>query len=119
MASIQDLLSSTEEPVRSQDRSVPSTENQQLAISESLRFTIEFVLDTICPHCYIGLRNLNTAIETYKRQHPGAVFEITCSPILLAPSAGRSGKFLIPSIMYNASAGANPMSHVLTYRSAN
>lgn len=60
----------------------------------SLHFTIEFILDTICPHCYIGLKNLNVAIDIYKQRYPDATFEVTCSPIVLNPDAGRSGKLL-------------------------
>ncbi|KAI4604097.1 hypothetical protein KJ359_000225 [Pestalotiopsis sp. 9143b] len=89
MTSIQNLLS----PIDSngsqpEDRKPPIA--AAAATSETSHFTIEFILDTICPHCYIGLRNLNTAIDLYKRQHAGATFEVTCSPIILNPVAGRS-----------------------------
>ncbi|ORY62562.1 DSBA-like thioredoxin domain-containing protein [Pseudomassariella vexata] len=55
-----------------------------------MHFIIEFILDTICPHCFIGFKNLERAIEIYKARHPGATFEITCSPFILNPLAPRT-----------------------------
>ncbi|KAL7622085.1 hypothetical protein AAE478_007587 [Parahypoxylon ruwenzoriense] len=88
MASIQDLLSpaSKATPIgpeaKKHDDSVEKT--------ETAWFTIEFILDLICPYCYIGLRNLDIAIQTYKARHSEAVFEVTCSPFILNPLAARS-----------------------------
>ncbi|KAH6647962.1 thioredoxin-like protein [Truncatella angustata] len=87
MASINELLSPVAEPSSSPEQSPQAFVGQK---PESLHFTIEFVLDTACPHCYIGLKNLNAAIDAYKLQHPNATFEVTCSPVILSPSAGRS-----------------------------
>ncbi|KAI1496696.1 thioredoxin-like protein [Biscogniauxia marginata] len=53
-------------------------------------FTIELIIDTVCPHCYIGLKNLYAAIEIHKTRHPEATFELVCSPLILYPSALRS-----------------------------
>ncbi|ETS78037.1 hypothetical protein PFICI_10099 [Pestalotiopsis fici W106-1] len=89
MTSIQDLLSPVESKT-SQGSSPPADRKQHSTSNETSHFTIEFILDTICPHCYIGLRNLNTAIDLYKKQHANATFEVTCSPIILNPVAGRS-----------------------------
>ncbi|KAF7542138.1 hypothetical protein G7054_g153 [Neopestalotiopsis clavispora] len=91
MTSIQDLLSPMESKASAQ-ASKPAETKQHMTTTtnETSHFTIEFILDTICPHCYIGLRNLNTAIDVYKKQHPNATFEVTCSPIILNPVAGRS-----------------------------
>lgn len=92
MASIKDLLSPMDGPEVEPDRHPYSTSTQEAAPPENPHFTIEFILDTICPHCYIGLRNLNTAIDLYKQRYPGATFAVTCSPIILNPTALRSGK---------------------------
>ncbi|KAI0839753.1 hypothetical protein F5Y06DRAFT_13875 [Hypoxylon sp. FL0890] len=64
-------------------------------VPETMHFTVEFILDVLCPWCYIGLKNLNNAITAYKDRHPGATFEITCSPFLLDPLAPRSEKTAI------------------------
>ncbi|KAI0421528.1 hypothetical protein F5X98DRAFT_246259 [Xylaria grammica] len=58
--------------------------------SETKYFVIEFIHDTICPFCYIGMKNLFMAIESYKSAHPDAVFEVTCTPFILAPNAKNS-----------------------------
>ncbi|KAK9792107.1 putative Thioredoxin-like protein [Seiridium cardinale] len=90
MASIKDLLSFIKDTANSPGPPSRSATNQSTPALENLHFTVEFILDTICPHCYIGLRNLNTAIRLYKEQQPNATFEVTCSPIVLNPGAGRS-----------------------------
>ncbi|KAI1260622.1 hypothetical protein F5Y18DRAFT_247301 [Xylariaceae sp. FL1019] len=56
----------------------------------SRHFVIEYVHDTICPFCYIGWRTLLMAIEAYKSKDIDAVFEVTCSPFILGPTAGIS-----------------------------
>ncbi|KAK7991833.1 hypothetical protein PG988_000627 [Apiospora saccharicola] len=98
MASIKDLLSPMDdqstaamegEGLREGHSGLPSTPHG-FVVTETTRFTIEFILDTICPHCYIGLRSLNTAIEVYRKRHPEATFEVTCSPMILNPYAARS-----------------------------
>ncbi|KAI1880689.1 hypothetical protein JX265_000929 [Neoarthrinium moseri] len=89
MASIQDLLSAEAQPPLASAQ-LKTTDISSSDGTKSLHFTIEFILDTICPHCYIGIRNLNTAIDLYKKQQPHATFEVTCSPIILNPRAGRA-----------------------------
>jgi hypothetical protein len=93
MTSIKNLLLSAEEQRPFSGRSSRKhTKQRSSSGSGRLHFTIEFILDTICPHCYIGLRNLNTAIHLYKQQYPNATFEVACSPFMLKPDAGCSGK---------------------------
>ncbi|KAI0164205.1 hypothetical protein GGR57DRAFT_498304 [Xylariaceae sp. FL1272] len=58
--------------------------------SGSNHFVIEYVHDTICPFCYIGWKTLLKAIEEYKSRDIDAVFEVTCSPFILGPTAGIS-----------------------------
>lgn len=96
MASIKDLLSPMAEASLSPGQSPRSDSKPYETTPENLHFTVEFILDTVCPHCYIGLRNLNTAIRIYKEKHPNATFEVTCSPIVLNPQAERSGKYPEP-----------------------
>lgn len=89
---VQDLLESEERP---SGKSAQEAENATKGSpTETKYFVIEFIHDTICPFCYIGMRNLIVAIETYKAKHPDAVFEVTCTPFLLAPAAESSCKFL-------------------------
>ncbi|CAJ2504872.1 Uu.00g122660.m01.CDS01 [Anthostomella pinea] len=91
MASIRDLLLPIDvDPIKPKPREgkVPADDvNAPPQPSLTSRFTIEIILDTICPFCYIGLNNLNTAIAIHQTQHPEAVFDVTCSPLVLAPSA--------------------------------
>jgi len=61
--------------------------------SETKYFVIEFIHDTVCPFCYIGMRNLFTAIDIYKSKHPDSVFETTSTPSILATTAKISRKF--------------------------
>ncbi|KAI1422535.1 hypothetical protein F5Y12DRAFT_717230 [Xylaria sp. FL1777] len=87
---VQDLLIPDDKPspdstVRKGGRTKPS-----LANPETKYFVIEFIHDTICPFCYIGMKNLLIAIEIYKSKHPDAVFEVTCTPFILAPTAKNS-----------------------------
>ncbi|KAI1387501.1 uncharacterized protein F4822DRAFT_284597 [Hypoxylon trugodes] len=92
MASIQELLSptangqkSTVPEVRGRNGS-PRVDNP----GETTHFTVEIILDVICPYCYVNCKNLNTAVRTYTARHPEATFMVTCSPYLLDPIAGRS-----------------------------
>ncbi|KAK8045261.1 hypothetical protein PG993_005285 [Apiospora rasikravindrae] len=97
MASIKDLLSPMDEQPTDFRETTGHRESynglsttQHGHVAETTHFTIEFVLDTICPHCYIGLRSLNMAIEVYRKRHPEATFEVTCSPMVLNPHAARN-----------------------------
>ncbi|KAI1777150.1 hypothetical protein F4818DRAFT_338588 [Hypoxylon cercidicola] len=89
MASVRDLLSSSR-----QDSSVESTATKPMEnggiVTETTRFIIEFILDLVCPYCYIALKNLDAAIKLYTARHPDAVFEVVCTPFLLDPLAARS-----------------------------
>ncbi|KAI1453202.1 thioredoxin-like protein [Annulohypoxylon moriforme] len=91
MASIQDLLSpivdrnSNEPEAKGQDESSKADDKP-----ETTHFVVEFILDVVCPYCYIGLKNLTAAITTYTANHPKATFEIVCSPFMLDPLATRS-----------------------------
>ncbi|OTA90546.1 hypothetical protein M434DRAFT_77734 [Hypoxylon sp. CO27-5] len=90
MASIRDLLA----PADNRNGKLETKEKGEAArvdtISETTHFTVEFILDVLCPWCYIGLKNLNNAITAYKNRHPGTTFEVICSPFLLDPLAPRS-----------------------------
>ncbi|KAI0438409.1 hypothetical protein F4803DRAFT_99877 [Xylaria telfairii] len=87
---VQDLLIPDEKP--SQDSAAkgkrPTKSNS--ASPETKHFVIEFIHDTICPFCYIGMKNLLMAIDIYKSKHPDDVFEVTCTPFILAPTAKTS-----------------------------
>ena len=99
MVSIQDLLLPTEEePPVSPRGSAPGPAGAAAgpaapaAAPGSTHFRIEFILDTICPHCYIGLKNLTAAIQIHQGRHPEDTFEVTFSPIILNRAASRSGE---------------------------
>ncbi|KAI1644188.1 thioredoxin-like protein [Daldinia loculata] len=93
MASIRDLLLPVDDKeitgavVKKEEE---ATEKTDIIPSETTRFLVEFILDVICPYCYIGFKNLKAAIETYRARHPEAIFEIVCTPFLLHPLAARS-----------------------------
>ncbi|KAI5865946.1 hypothetical protein GGS23DRAFT_617058 [Durotheca rogersii] len=100
MTSIRDLLSPTSqaspERVEPRGRDGGATEEAGEAgettatAARTTYFVVEFILDLVCPYCYLGLKSLDAAIETYRARHPAAVFEVTCSPFLLDPQAARS-----------------------------
>lgn len=99
MTSIRDLLrpadNETSTGKRARDADADTDAMDIGATAETTHFTIEFILDIICPYCYIALKNLDAAIEIYTARHPEATFEITCSPFLLDPIAARSGEFYL------------------------
>ncbi|XDG05717.1 hypothetical protein ABKA04_005332 [Annulohypoxylon sp. FPYF3050] len=91
MASIRDLLSPTvdrgsNEPETNSRDASPKLDNEL----ETTHFVVEFILDLVCPYCYIGFKNLTAAIETYTKNHPEATFDVVCSPYMLDPLATRS-----------------------------
>lgn len=90
---IQDLLIHDEEPSHNATAKGKQSARHHATPSEIKYFGIEFIHDTICPFCYIGLKNLLSAIDRYKSAHPDAVFEVTCTPFILAPTAPISCKF--------------------------
>ncbi|RYO81013.1 hypothetical protein DL766_006602 [Monosporascus sp. MC13-8B] len=91
MISIQDLLLPTEEEPAAKPGGVDGgrpTAAEPAAMTT--HFRIEFVLDTVCPHCYIGLKNLAAAIQIHQELHPGDTFDVTFSPIIIHRAAGRN-----------------------------
>ncbi|KAI0120465.1 thioredoxin-like protein [Hypoxylon sp. NC0597] len=90
MASIRDLLVPAGDGNAKLEMKVKGEAARVDTVSETTHFTVEFILDVLCPWCYIGLKNLNNAITAYKDRHPEATFEVTCSPFLLDPLAPRS-----------------------------
>ncbi|KAI0102313.1 hypothetical protein GGR51DRAFT_294933 [Nemania sp. FL0031] len=84
---VQDLLIPDEEPSQSSAAEGKRVAKPNFAPSEIKYFVVEFIHDTICPFCYIGMKNLLMAIDIYKSRHPDAVFEVTCTPFILAPTA--------------------------------
>ncbi|KAK3051379.1 hypothetical protein LTR09_007402 [Extremus antarcticus] len=49
-------------------------------------FSISIVSDTVCPWCYIGLRNLQAAIDHRTANHPNDTFSLTWHPFQLNPN---------------------------------
>lgn len=94
MISIQDLLLPNEDPLAHHERMEEKrTEPVDPAAGKSTHFQIEFILDTICPHCYIGLKNLTAAMQIHQEKYPDDTFEVTFSPVLISRAASRSGRF--------------------------
>ncbi|KAJ8124293.1 hypothetical protein O1611_g9348 [Lasiodiplodia mahajangana] len=84
---VQDLLIPDEEPSQSSTIKGKRVAKRNPTLSETKYFVVEFIHDTICPFCYIGMKNLLRAIDVYKSRHPDAVFEVICTPFILAPTA--------------------------------
>ncbi|KAI0966187.1 hypothetical protein F4678DRAFT_303192 [Xylaria arbuscula] len=84
---VQDLLIPDDKPSQNSTVEDKRPTKPDLVPSETKYFVIEFIHDTICPFCYIGMKNLLLAIEIYKSKHPDAVFEVTCTPYILHPTA--------------------------------
>lgn len=61
-------------------------------MAPALTLTIQTFSDTVCPWSYIGKKNLDKAIETYKEEHPDVDFEVTWNPFYLHPEAKISGE---------------------------
>ncbi|KAK3681845.1 hypothetical protein LTR37_020829 [Vermiconidia calcicola] len=53
------------------------------------KFNITIISDTVCPWCYVGYRNLQSAITQHLGKHPGDTFEISWHPFQLNPNAPR------------------------------
>ncbi|KAI0022783.1 hypothetical protein F4780DRAFT_134742 [Xylariomycetidae sp. FL0641] len=88
MARIRDLLLPVDEPPIPPRIEEPA--RQPNPAPETTSFTIELALDTICPFCYIGVTNLNTAINIHKQRHPDDLFEVTVTGFILMPQADRT-----------------------------
>jgi len=56
-------------------------------------FNIEIISDTVCPWCYVGHKQLQKGIATYKAAHPGSndTFATTWKPFYLDPDAPQVG----------------------------
>ncbi|OLN86269.1 Uncharacterized protein YwbO 2 [Colletotrichum chlorophyti] len=52
---------------------------------------IEAVSDMLCPFCYVGKKNLDNAIELYRKIDPSAEFEVEWKPFYLSPAMKPSG----------------------------
>ncbi len=93
MISIQDLLLPREEEQPPKHEVVgerrPRRADPEVRVT---RFQIEFILDTVCPHSYVGLKNLVAAMQIHREQHPEDTFEVTFSPLLLDRADSQSGK---------------------------
>jgi hypothetical protein len=89
MSRIKDLLIPTNpSPIKIESRDATPDESPS---EGNVHFSIEFVLDTICVYCFIGMRNLTAAMDLYRAQHPGSSFEVVCSPFMLNPEASNNG----------------------------
>ncbi|KXJ88505.1 hypothetical protein Micbo1qcDRAFT_17651 [Microdochium bolleyi] len=111
MSSLRDLLHPTDESPFSSPGSVNTPIPGKSASSTPITYlTIEYILDTICPHCYIGLRNLESAITTYKNRHPDVEFEVVCTPFILDPALYRPAG--IP-FQWTPGSGSSRSSHML------
>ncbi|RKU48631.1 hypothetical protein DL546_009032 [Coniochaeta pulveracea] len=55
------------------------------------KISIDIYSDTLCPWCYIGKRQLDSAISAYSTKHPDTEFELTWHPFLLHPKTRASG----------------------------
>lgn len=67
-------------------------------MSPPLTITVQTFSDTLCPWCYIGKKNLDRAMETYKAEHPDVQFELTWNPFYLNSKAKVSGKPFPPPL---------------------
>jgi DSBA-like thioredoxin domain len=53
---------------------------------------IEVTIDTVCPYCYLGKKNLEKAMAEYSSEHPEDEFEVVYKPYYLNPGRRRSGR---------------------------
>ncbi|KAI1494832.1 thioredoxin-like protein [Biscogniauxia mediterranea] len=105
-SSIHDLLSPSEDGAIRERREDRPKSGSPIS-GTTTHFTIELIIDTICPHCYIGMKNLNAAIETHKARHPEATFELVCSPLVLYPASMRSAHDKIPYYLHTHGGQSN------------
>jgi predicted DsbA family dithiol-disulfide isomerase len=67
---------------------------------------IDVISDVVCPWCYIGKRNLEAALETWRQQHPDeAVPQVNWHPFQLNPGLPESG---MPRAQYIADKFGGP-----------
>lgn len=56
-------------------------------MAPDLTIKIQTFSDTVCPWSYIGKKNLDKAMDTYKQAHPEVNFEMAWNPFYLNPEA--------------------------------
>ncbi|KAI0592850.1 thioredoxin-like protein [Biscogniauxia sp. FL1348] len=105
-SSIQDLLSPSEDGSIKERREARIKSGSPMS-GTTTHFTIELIIDTICPHCYIGMKNLNAAIETHRARHPEATFDLVCSPLVLYPASMRSAHDKVPYYLHTHGGQSN------------
>ncbi|KAH7028058.1 uncharacterized protein B0I36DRAFT_365178 [Microdochium trichocladiopsis] len=87
MSSLRDLLHPIDESPFSSPGSAATPLPSASASSTPITYlTIEYIFDTICPHCYVGLRHLENAITIYGSRYPDVDFEVVFTPLILEPS---------------------------------
>ncbi|TDZ34049.1 hypothetical protein C8035_v000620 [Colletotrichum spinosum] len=52
---------------------------------------IEAVTDLLCPWCYVGKRNLDSAIDQFRAVDPSTEFEVAWKPFYLGPAMKNTG----------------------------
>lgn len=55
------------------------------------RLDIDIISDVVCPWCFIGKRNLETALEKLFREHPGVSVSVHWIPYFLNPETPPEG----------------------------
>ncbi|KAI0189649.1 thioredoxin-like protein [Astrocystis sublimbata] len=86
---IQDLLIPGEKPAQASAAKGKGPARPD-ATPDTQYYAVEFIHDTICPFCYIGMKNLLKATDIHRSKYPDDVFEITCTPFILGPTAKTS-----------------------------
>ena len=57
---------------------------------------IDIWSDVVCPFCWIGKRHLETALETFRAQHPDTGVDVVWRAYELDPAAPRHGDDVVP-----------------------
>ena len=92
MSSLRDLLHPNDEsPYSSPGSAAASTPGGSASTTPNTFLTIEYIFDTICPHCYVGLRHLEIAIAEYKSRCADVEFEVVFTPLMLEPVLYKPG----------------------------
>jgi predicted DsbA family dithiol-disulfide isomerase len=56
-----------------------------------MSFQIDVISDVVCPWCFIGKRNLESALETWRAKYPGEMPTVRWHPFQLNPQLPASG----------------------------
>lgn len=59
--------------------------------SQSQQLTLEVIFDFVCPWCYIGQRNLQTALQRFAQERPQASVAVRWLPYFLDPDTPIQG----------------------------